>query len=311
MTQALSMADFSPANLFTRSGGSGSSGGGGGGNCPPIWNTISQDFTKMFLDTATGQCNDDARAAIRAAFHDAGTWSAKLAAAGQDFGGADGSLILAQEYNRPENNGLQDISAKILAVAKNRGVGVADTIQFAAAHAVVTCPLGPVVKAFVGRKDSAVPSPDGLLPDVHASGDSLFALFQDKGFNAVDLAALLGAHTTSKQFHVDPAQAGAPQDSTPGIWDVKYYGETFNPPAGVFRFESDINLSKQAQVGKEFQGFVNNQGKWAGKFADAMSRLSILGIKTGFAGLIDCTGALPKGTGRRDVRAAGIMERAV
>jgi L-ascorbate peroxidase len=135
-------------------------------------------------------------------------------------------------------------------------------LAFAGAHAIATCPSGPQVKTFVGRKDSSTPAPNGLLPDVHASGDSLFALFQDKGFDAVDLAALVGAHTTSKQFFVDTTQAGKPQDSTPGIWDVKFYGETVQnpPPAGNFRFPSDLNLANQAQVGKEFKGFVNNQG---------------------------------------------------
>ena len=105
---SLTMPDFASyaSKLIRRSGGggssggSGSSGGGGGGSCPPIWSTVSADLTKMFLNTTTGQCTDDARASIRAAFHDAGTWSSKLAAQGQDFGGADGSLILAQEYNR-------------------------------------------------------------------------------------------------------------------------------------------------------------------------------------------------------------------
>lgn len=143
------------------------------------------------------------------------------------------------------------------------------TLTYYEAHAVVTCPQGPRITTYVGRNDSSKPSPDGLLPDVHASGDSLFALFQDKGFNAVDLAALIGAHTSSKQFFVNNSAAGQPQDSTPGIWDVKYYAETLNPPAGVFRFDSDKNLANQSSVGPEFQGFVNNQGKWNGKFADA------------------------------------------
>jgi hypothetical protein len=135
-------------------------------------------------------------------------------------------------------------------------------LAFAAAHAIVTCPSGPQIKTYVGRKDSSNPAPDGLLPDVHASGDSLFALFQDKGFNAVDLAALIGAHTCSKQFFVDTAQAGKSQDSTPGIWDVKFYGETTQTPtpAGNFVFDSDKNLAAQKVVGKEFSGFVNNQG---------------------------------------------------
>lgn len=135
-------------------------------------------------------------------------------------------------------------------------------LAYAGAHAIVTCPSGPQIKTYVGRKDSSKPAPDGLLPDVHASGDSLYALFQDKGFNAVDLAALIGAHTCSKQFFVDTAQSGKPQDTTPGVWDVKFYGETIQKPipAGNFVFDSDKNLAGQAVVGKEFSGFVNNQG---------------------------------------------------
>lgn len=260
----------------------------------------------MFLDTTTAQCNDDARAAIREAFHDCGTWNK----AQGSTGGCDGSLILAPETDRAENNGLQDISAKLLALATKRGVGVADLIQFAAAHAIVTCPGGPRITTYIGRKDSSTPAPPDLLPDVHASGDSLFALFADKGFSAVDLAALLGAHSTSKQFHVDESQAGAAQDSTPGLWDVKYYAETLNPPQGVFVLPSDRSLAAQAQVGKEFKGFVGNQGKWTGKFADAMTRLSVLGVPGGAAGLVDCTAALPGGTKRRDVRAAPVDDRA-
>ncbi|KAF2490034.1 heme peroxidase, partial [Lophium mytilinum] len=233
--------------------------------CPVIWKTVSADLTSMFLDTSTGECNDDARAAIRETFHDCGTWNK----AQGSTGGCDGSLILAPETGRSENNGLQDISAKLLALAQKRSVGVADLITFAGAHAIVTCPGGPRIKTYVGRKDSSNPAPNGFLPDVHAAGHSLYALFQDKGFDAVDLAALLGAHSTSKQFHVDPSKAGQAQDSTPGRWDVKYYSDTLNPPANVFVFPSDTALANQTSVGKEFKGFVNNAGKWSGKFADA------------------------------------------
>jgi hypothetical protein len=37
------------------------------GQCPPVWSQISKDLTAMFV--SGGQCNDDARAAIRAVFH--------------------------------------------------------------------------------------------------------------------------------------------------------------------------------------------------------------------------------------------------
>jgi len=140
---AFSLPDFSVLRrslpvLLARasgSGNSGSGGGGGGGGCPAIWSTITNDLTGMFL--SNGQCNDDARAAIRAMFHDCGTWNK----AQGDTGGCDGSLILAQEFNRDENNGLQGISAKLLALSKQRGVGVADLIVFAACK---NFPIKPV-----------------------------------------------------------------------------------------------------------------------------------------------------------------------
>lgn len=136
-----------------------------------------------------------------------------------------------------------------------------------------------------------------MLPDVRGSADSLYKLFLDKGLDAVDLAALLGAHSTSNQFHFDEStgNAGAPQDSTPGVWDVKYYAETTAPPKGVVVFPSDQKLAAHAKVGKEFKGFVGNAGKWNGKFADAMARMELFG-SSGKKGLIDCTGALPSAT---------------
>lgn len=235
-------------------------------------------------------------------------------------GGADGSLLLEpSEIGRPENNGLQDYHAYITNkynAYHAAGAGAADLVQFAGAHAIVTCPGGPTVKAVVGRADSTSPSPTGVMPPGFGKGsdhDSLLRLFQDKGFSAVDLAALIGAHSTSKNVAEGAIAVGAPQDSTPGRWDVKYYAETYSPPAGVQRFDSDIALSNTSTaVGKEFNGFVNNAGKWTGKFADAMFRLSVLGIpQSTYKNFADCTAALPKGTSaKRDIRSAPINARA-
>ena len=103
-------------------------------------------------------------------------------------------------------------------LSKPDSVVISLTIELA--HAVVTCPLGPTCQIFVGRKDRSTPNPEGLIPDPHASGDSLVQNFADKGINAGELAALLGAHSTSKQFEFDPAKSGAALDTTPGVWDV-------------------------------------------------------------------------------------------
>jgi len=178
-------------------------------------------------------------------------------------------------------------------------------LVFAGNHAVVTCPGGPRVKTYVGRKDSTIAAPNGLLPDVNADPASLSQLFTDKGFDDRDLAALLGAHSTSNQFNFDTktGQVGLPQDSTPGIWDVKYYAETLKPPKGVVVFPSDIKLAKYKGVGKEFSGFVDNAGKWNGKFADAMLKMSLFG-SSGTTGLTDCTDTLPKSTNaKRELKA--------
>jgi hypothetical protein len=93
-----------------------------------IWYKISSDLTAEFQEK-DGTCNDAARASIRPGFHDADSWSQKLANEGFDFGGADGSLALFQdEINRPENSGLQDIIKTAQAYQKRYGIGMADLI---------------------------------------------------------------------------------------------------------------------------------------------------------------------------------------
>lgn len=87
------------------------------GSCPSEWNDVSSELKGWFLDGAG--CSDDARAAIRLAFHDCFS------------GGCDGSMILAQEYNRGENAGLAGFAQKLAPLADQYGVGTADLIQFA------------------------------------------------------------------------------------------------------------------------------------------------------------------------------------
>lgn len=105
-----------------------------------------------FFDSSTGECNDNARGAIRAAFHDCAAWDLSVGFTG----GCDGSLILADEaFDRIENDGLQNISTFYTDFRANfsNQVGMADLIQFGAAAAIKTCPLGPTVTTFVGRTD--------------------------------------------------------------------------------------------------------------------------------------------------------------
>lgn len=217
------------------------------------------------------QCNDNARAAIRAAFHDCGAWDTT-----QGFiGGCDGSLVIASEaFLRSENDGLQGISNLYTELRNNfsNQIGMADLIQFGGAAAIKTCPLGPTVQTLVGRTDWTEEDPQApmnLLPNVDSNATVLIQLFADKGFSAADLAVLVGAHSTSRQQFVDPTFANESQDSTPGIWDVQFYSDTAAPEAGVFVFPSDIALMNDPNSGPTFVGFQGSQHQntWSQKFA--------------------------------------------
>ncbi|GKT65638.1 ligninase H2 precursor [Colletotrichum tofieldiae] len=277
-----------------------------GGSCPPkdtpecaadaccIWKYIADDLQTTFRGES-GRCTDFARAAIRLGFHDAGGWSKGT---GQ-LGGADGSIILApEEIKRDENRGLEEIVEQTktwFSKYQQYGISMADLIQFSANVATVVCPMGPRVRTFVGRKDSSVPAPHDLLPAVTGSADYLIDLFGNKTISSYGLISLIGAHTTSQQRYVDPQRAGDPQDSTPGVWDVKFYSETIgNAPARVFKFASDIVLSKDSRTSAQFKAFAGpgGQSAWNEGYAREYIRLSLLGVYN-INDLAECTKALP------------------
>jgi len=262
-----------------------------------VWYDVSAELTKLFVG-ADKQCNDNARAAVRMGFHDAGSWDKNAL-----NGGADGSLLMEfGEHERPENNGLQSIRLKLRDVQSKYKVGYADLVQYAHNHATISCPKGPRVLTFVGRKDATKAAPKGLLPDVHQDADKLIAIFKDKGFSPHDLAALVGAHATAKQRFVDvrPEVVDKPLDTTPGVWDVEFYNDTLNNPSGgsadqkVFVLPSDKVLSTHPKIADEWKSFVGNQVHWNLDYAKAYIRMSLLGVeKRDLMKLVDCTRTLP------------------
>ncbi|KAF2084803.1 class II peroxidase [Saccharata proteae CBS 121410] len=261
--------------------------------CPSVWNDVVSTLRDDFL-SSDGQCTDDARAVIRLAFHDCFSGE-----------GCDGSIILAKEYERPENTPLADIAEKIGAWVTQFNVGTADMIQFAAAQAIATCPLGPRVAAYVGRTDSSTAAPEGELPSPFASADTLISQFAAKGFSATDLAALVGAHSTAKQFVTMPETAGEPLDSTPGTWDTEFYSETIAGTAPN-SLDSDVNLARDLRTGPQFASFIS-QGLWAPAFVSAMNKLSTRGNDV--SALVDCSSVISAGTSKRDIKAAPIGQK--
>ncbi len=212
-----------------------------------IWQYIANTMHAKFLGSS-GRCTDFARYAVRLGFHDAGGWSKPI-------------IMSGVEEGRTENLGLDDIFDQMKEwydhyhTKLGYPVTMADLIQVGATVATVTCPLGPRVKSYVGRKDSTVPAPQ-LLPTSAPTPTSLIQLFKDKTIGPKALAALLAPHTTSQQEFVDLARELAPQDSTPpGVWDTLIYNETLgkahggvNPPKRVLVFASDSKLSVHPAV---------------------------------------------------------------
>ena len=258
-----------------------------------VWKWISYEMTAKFNGTS-GRCTKFARQAVRLGFHDAGVWSNT-----STYGGADGSILLSDEISRADNNGLSAIADQMKAWYKKYspyGVTMADLIQMGANVATVVCPLGPRIRSFVGRKDNTKAGPTGLLPGHLDSADTLIALFAAKTIDAHDLVALVGAHTTSQQHFINTARDGDPQDSTPGVWDVKFFPETTgNAAPRVLKFQSDINLSKDPRSAGEWQEFSspsNGQDHWNEDYAKAYTRLSLLGVNN-INDLKECTKVLP------------------
>ncbi|KAK4681271.1 hypothetical protein QC764_105970 [Podospora pseudoanserina] len=263
-----------------------------------VWWYIAKEMSQLFRGT-DGQCTDAARGAIRTGFHDAGAWSKTTG----DFGGADGSIVHApEEMLRRPNKGLQEIVQQYKFWYdrwSHFGVSMADLIQMGANVATVVCPLGPRIRSFVGRRDNFKPAPDGLLPSPFDPPDKVVAMFRAKTIQPLSLAALLGAHSTSRQRFFNPARAGAPQDSTPGVCDVLFYRQTLaaRSPPDVFRLPSDVVLAEHPLLFPAFKAFAGPGGQalWAHEYARAYLRLSLLGVFN-INNLTDCTRVLPPRT---------------
>ena len=265
-----------------------------------IWYYISQEM-QTFMRGGSGRCTKWARFAVRLGFHDAGTWSKDTASQG---GGADGSIILSgTELGRSSNRGLEEIGKRFKTMYdKYRSQGwditMADLIQTGANVAAVVCPLGPRTRTFIGRKDSSKEAPPNLLPDVNSDAATLIKLFRDKTIGPHGLVSLVGAHTTSQQHFVNTTRAGDPQDSTPGVWDVKFYPETTGKaPKRVFKFQSDVALSQHPETAKEWKEFSGSGGQahWNEDYAREYIRLSLLGVDN-INKLTECTKVLPAAT---------------
>ncbi|GKT39845.1 manganese peroxidase 1 [Colletotrichum spaethianum] len=159
------------------------------------------------------------------------------------------------------------------AVAYN--VSTADMIQAAAACG------GPKIHFLVGRKDSAVPSAEGVLPTQDSDAASQINAFKKKGFTATDLVALVGAHSAGQSVQE------LSFDSTPDKLDsTVYYPQTLEETTPT-SLGSDVALGNARETKNIWKGFGASQARWNSAFKLAMGKMSIMGTDLGT--LADCS----------------------
>jgi len=274
--------------------------------CKP-WFTILRELqANIFND---GKCNDQAREALRLTFHDAVGRSRILEASGSfGGGGADGSIIqfADTELANPANDGLEDIVLALRDVTDNHNVSYGDIIQFTGAVGLSNCPGSPRLTFHAGRPDAVAPSPPGLVPSPTDSADVLLARMSDAGFTIEETVALLGAHSVARQKTIDPSVPNVPLDSTPEVFDTKFYSEMLlngtcypgegrstaevkSPLKNVMRLTSDAAIAQHPSTAGTWRSFAGNHDVMRAAFRGAMQKLA----NQGHVNLVDCSFVIP------------------
>ncbi|KAI1209813.1 class II peroxidase [Annulohypoxylon truncatum] len=239
--------------------------------CPAVWTDVAAELKTTFIDSS-GNCNDDARAAIRLSFHDC-------------FPGAcDGSIILADECtDRGENAQMIGICSTLGTMATNFTVGTADLIQFAAAFGIASCPGLPAIAVKVGRTDSSTANAANQIPTQNDNATTIVAAFAAKGFTSTELVALIGAHSAAKDLN------GNALDTTVDDLDTTFYTETANGTAPA-SLNSDVSMSSSSVTSGDWTTFGSDASAWADAFVPAMEKLSLLGNDA--STLTDCSSVI-------------------
>ncbi|KAF7819630.1 peroxidase 31 [Senna tora] len=181
---------------------------------------------------------------------------------------------------------------------------------------------GPHYEVFLGRNDARVSkasSLDGRLPKPSMSMSEIVEMFTSKGFSVEEMVALSGAHTIgfshcseiSKEIYnnskypqydteFNPRFAQGLQRAcadykknptlsvfndimTPNKFDNVYFQ---NLPKGLGVLKSDRGLYSDPRTRAFVDEFAADQNKFFRVFAQAMQKLSLMGVQTGRKGEI-------------------------
>ncbi|KAI0061053.1 manganese peroxidase isozyme precursor [Artomyces pyxidatus] len=290
-----------------------------------VWFDVFDDIQENLFDN---ECGEDVHESLRLTFHDAIGFSKNLTEHGQfGGGGADGSIMAFSEIetnfrqcldftsSQPDeffftdaNIGVDEIVEAQRPFALKHNVTFGDFIQFAGAAGVTNCAGGPRLQFLAGRSNISQASPDLLVPEPSDAADKIFARMLDAGFSITDTVDLLISHTVAAQDKVDPTIPGTPFDSTPSQFDAQFLvetlitgtlftgngsnvGEVESAQHGVFRLQSDFEISRDSRSACEWQSNILNHNQMVSKFESVMKRLATVGHNP--ADLIDCSEVIP------------------
>lgn len=175
---------------------------------------------------------------IRAAFHDAGTWSPGK----ENPAGLDGSLKSFLDV--PENAGIRDSLATSFVRNPNITISDADKIALAA-HVSVTHCGGPSFPFRAGRIDTTTPtSPIGLIPSGELGLEDVRSHFLRMGWTNEDIVVLVtGSHTMGgvhgKNSPKVTSEEFIPFDDTAGIFDNHVFKFTLQGKCAI-KLDCDI-----------------------------------------------------------------------
>lgn len=209
---------------------------------------------------------------LRLAFHQSFSFDPE-----SNTGGMTGSMLLSDEWQRPENNGLAETVVWLKELHEDLpDISCADLIAISAAVAVYICD-GPKVRLRMGRADSAVASRSDLIPDVAHNIDQLLKRFNQLGFSAAELVALSGAHTLGKAN-------GKPFTSDLFAFNNEYFRDLLinaehaastNPTTELLQSDKALLLHPQSR--QWVQNYAIDESLFFSDFAQAMQKMLDLG----------------------------------
>ncbi|CAH9106969.1 unnamed protein product [Cuscuta epithymum] len=210
---------------------------------------------------------------LRLAWHDAGTYDAKIKA-----GGPNGSIRNEEEYSHAANNGLK-IAIDLCETVKSKHpkISYADLYQLAG-YVAVEITGGPTIDFVPGRKDSKVSPKEGRLPDAKKGAPHLRDVFYRMGLSDRDIVALSGGHTLGKA-HPERSGFDGAWTKEPLKFDNSYFVELLKDDTeGLLKLPTDKALVDDPEFRRYVELYAKDEEAFFKDYAASHKKLSELGF---------------------------------